>query len=157
MLSTHNTRSSTAHDGAAPTPGSVMTWPLDGTPIRSPWRLLAAIGAVTEAAAHIPVTEQHLTEAPYIGVGFVLLTVAGFLLAVLLLTADTPVVWTSTLVVSALALLGYLLSRSVGLPQIHDDIGNWTDPLGEVAIIGDAIMLLTALASRRSSKPAENH
>lgn len=126
--------------------GAVLPWPFDGAPLRSRWRLLAAIGAIGEATAHIPVIEQHLSEAPYIGVGFVLLAVAGLVLGVLLLTADTAAVWSATLVVSVLALAGYILSRSIGLPQIHDDIGNWAEPLGIVAVTGEAIMLLTALA-----------
>lgn len=125
---------------------TALPWPLAGRPEGSSWRLLAAAGAVTEAEAHIPVTEDHLHEAPYIGVGFVFLTVAGFLLSALLLTSDSRAVWVSTAVVSTLALLGYLLSRTVGLPQIHDDIGNWTDALGWVAITGEALMLTASLA-----------
>lgn len=130
-------------DGDPVTVGAAtaLTWPLTGRPARSGWRLLAAAGAITEAAAHIPVTEAHLHEAPYIGVGFVLLTVAGFLLSELLLIRDSHAVWVSTAVVSMLALLGYLLSRTIGLPQIHDDIGNWTDALGLVALTGEALML----------------
>lgn len=140
--------SNAVSDDRNPQPVSVLSSPLEGTPMRSRWRLLAAIGAIGEAAAHIPVTQEHLTEAPYIGVGFVLLTVAGFLLGFLLLTADTPRVWELTLVVSVLALAGYILSRTVGLPQIQDDIGNWAEPLGIVSIITETIMLLTALATR---------
>ncbi len=120
-------------------------WPLTGQPLRSDWRLLAAAGAITEAAAHIPVTEKHLLEAPYIGVGFVLLTVAGFLLAGLLLMSDSHAVWVATAVVSTLALFGYLLSRSIGLPQIHDDIGDWADALGLVAVTGEVLMLAASL------------
>lgn len=116
--------------------------------MRSRWRLLAAIGATGEAAAHVPVMQEHLSEAPYIGVGFVLLTVAGFLLGFLLLTADTPSTWDLTRVVSALAPAGYILSRTVGLPQIQDDIGNWAEPLGIVSMITEGIMLLTAFANR---------
>lgn len=69
-----------------------------------------------------------------------LLTVAGFLLSELLLISDSHAVWVSTAVVSVLALLGYLLSRTVGLPQIHDDIGNWTEALGWVATTGELVM-----------------
>lgn len=122
------------------------SWLLDGTPAYSPWRVLAALGAIGEAVAHIPVTQEHLTEAPYIGVGFVLLTVAGLLLAQLLLTADTTAVWASTAVIAGLALASYALSRTIGLPQIGDDVGNWTEPLAIVAITAEAIMLATATA-----------
>lgn len=131
--------------GVRPQAAAAVSWPLTGNPARSGWRLLAAAGAVTMAAAHIPVTEKHLHEAPYIGIGFVLLTVAGLLLAQLLLIGDSRAVWVCAAVVSTLALLGYGLSRSVGLPEIHDDIGNWAEPLGLVAIVGEAVMLIASV------------
>ena len=61
-------------------------------------------------------------------------------------------VWTAAGVVSGLALAGYIVSRGIGLPQIGDDIGNWTEPLGLVAISGEGPMLIAAalhLATRR--------
>ncbi len=144
MTTTSRDQHSTTSIQATPAPYSRTTWLFDGSPVRSPWRLLAAIGAVGQAVAHLPVIEQHLSEAPYIGVGFVLLAIAGIVLGTLLLVADTPAVWVSTLVVAALALVGYFLSRTIGLPQIGDDIGNWGEPLGIVAIIAEATMLITA-------------
>ena len=126
-----------------------IPWPLNGTPQRSPWRLPAALGALTEAVGHIPVTQDHLTEAPYIGIGFILLTVAGFVLAQFLLLADTTAVWIWTAIVSAAATLGYLLSRTAGLPEIRDDIGNWGEPLGVVCLAAEAVMLITACLQLR--------
>jgi hypothetical protein len=55
-------------------------------------------------------------------------------------------VWAWTGIVAALALLGYLLSRTVGLSQIGDDIGNWGEPLGVVCIIAEAVMLAATIA-----------
>lgn len=144
MTATPADQQSNTVNHATPMPHSRLTWLLDGSPVRSPWRLLAAIGAVGVAVAHIPVIEEHLSEAPYIGVGFALLAIAGIVLGTLLLIADTPAVWVSTLVLALLALVGYLLSRTVGLPQIGDDIGNWGEPLGVLALIAEAIMLITA-------------
>lgn len=132
-------------------PGTAdIPWPLAGKPQRSRWRLPAALGALTEAVGHLPVTQDHLIEAPYIGVGFILLTVAGVLLAQLLLLADTTAVWICTTIVSAAAVLGYLLSRTVGLPQIRDDIGNWGEPLGIVCLAAETIMLTAACLHWRS-------
>ncbi len=53
--------------------------------------------------------------------------------------------WTSTLVVSVLALLGFVASRTLAMPMMADDVGNWADPLGVVALISEAIMLATSL------------
>lgn len=127
-----------------------IPWPLNGRPQQSRWRLPAAFGALTEAVGHIPVTQDHLIEAPYIGVGFILLTVAGLLLAQLLLLADTAAVWIWTAIVSAAAVLGYLLSRTVGLPQIRDDVGDWGEPLGIVCLAAEVIMLAAAFLHWRT-------
>ena len=51
------------------------------------------------------------------------------------------------LLVAGGALLGYVLSRTVGLPGgLTDDIGNWLDTLGVVSIVAEA--LFVALAGR---------
>lgn len=142
---TRNRVSSTGHHIEHPASQSVLTWLLVGRHENSPWRLVAAAAAIAEATAHMPVIAVHLTEAPYIGVAFVLLTVAGFLLAQLLLTADTQAVWLSTAVVSALALAAFIYSRTVGLPMIEDHVGDWSDPLGTVAIVSEAVMLAAAI------------
>jgi len=134
-----------SHRVHEPALNSVLTWLIAGRSEHSPWRVVAAAAAIGEAVAHIPVTKEHLTEAPYIGIAFVLVTVAGFVLAQLLLTADTRRLWQATAVVSALALVAFLLSRTIGLPQIQDDIGDWSDPLGTVAVVCEAIMLATAI------------
>lgn len=140
--------STVADHDPAPQLSPAPPWLLQGTPQQSRWRVLAAIGAIGEAVAHIPLMQEHLSEASYIGVGFVLLSVAGIVLGFLLLIADTPKVWTLTMAVSVLALVGYALSRTVGLPEIQDDIGNWAEPLGIVAIATETMMLLAAVAYR---------
>ena len=103
------------------------------------------------SVAHIPLMADHLEEAPYIGVGFVLLSITGVLLAQLLISSDDHEVWIATGAVAALALLGYVLSRSVGLPQIHDEVGAWRDRLGLVAVTSEALMLGCAAARMRIS------
>jgi hypothetical protein len=103
--------------------------------------IFAALGSIGEAVAHVPVIEPHLVEAPYLGVGFVLLTVVGFYLAVRLVVDPDELVWSATGVVAVLAVLGYVLSRSVGLPQIGDDVGAWADPLGLTAVSCELVMV----------------
>ena len=109
----------------------------------------AALGSLGEAVAHVPVIEPHLVEAPYIGVGFVLLTVVGLYLAVRLVVDPDELVWSAVGVVAVLAVLGYVLSRTVGLPQIGDDVGNWTEPLGFPAAVAETLMAALAYAHLR--------
>jgi hypothetical protein len=39
-----------------------------------------------------------------------------------------------------LAILAYALTRSMALAQIGDDVGNWTEPLGIVALTAEALL-----------------
>lgn len=119
------------------------------TPRRSPARWPAVAALLVAAAAHVPVTAPHLHEAPYIGALFIGLTVACVVLAAALAVADTPTVWDLTIWVCGLAVLAYVLSRTVGLPQITDDIGNWAEPLGVVSIAAESAAALCGLAASR--------
>jgi hypothetical protein len=98
---------------------------------------------------HIPLIREHLHEAPYIGVLFIALTVACGACAVLLVAYDHPLVWAVTGGVAGLAVIGYLLSRTVGLPQIGDDVGNWSDPLGTAALLTEGLVVVLAASALR--------
>lgn len=123
------------------------------SPLRSPLRWPAALALVTAGAVHIPVTPEHLEEAPYIGYLFIALTVVCVLLAVLVLAADSTLVWTLSGAVTALAAGAYLLSRSVALPLMGDDVGNWLEPLGVAAVVFEALTVALAVAALRRARP----
>lgn len=125
----------------------VMTTLIDrlGAPLRHPLRLLVAVALLVAADAHMPVTPEHLHEAPYIGALFLALTLVCLALVVALTLHDSPALYVATALVTGLAFLAYVLSRSIGLPQITDDIGDWLDPLGVASIVSEGVGFLTAL------------
>jgi hypothetical protein len=89
---------------------------------------------------------DHLREAPYIGVLFIALAAVSVILAVALLAYDAPVVWIATFVVMAAAVAAFLISRTVGLPQMPDDVGNWTgEAMGIPAVTSETLASLLAL------------
>ena len=127
------------------------------TPLASPLRWVAVVMLLGTAGTHVPLIPMHLEEAPYVGALFIALSVASVGLAVLLVRWDTPLVWAVSGAMTLLALVAFFASRTVGLPQIGDDIGNWTDPLGYPAVAVEA--LVTAAAAivlvNRSDRMAE--
>ncbi len=112
---------------------------------RSPWRWPAAAVALTVAAAHIPITAEHLSEAPYIGWSFVALEIAAVALAITLVLYDAGMVWRVAASLCAAALAAYMLTRTVALPQIGDDLGNWGEPLGVVALTAESMLVVLSL------------
>ena len=122
--------------------------------LRSPLRWLAAATLVASGIVHIPVIPMHLEEAPYIGYLFIALTAVCFALAAAVLLVDSMLVWAAGGVVTALAVIAYVLSRTVGLPQIQDDIGNWSEPLGIAAITAETLTVLLAVVALRRAEAA---
>jgi hypothetical protein len=126
-------------------------------PLHSPLRWACALALLVTAGTHLPLVPEHLEEAPYVGVLFILLSLGSIALAVLIVVRDLPVVWAASGTVTLLALIAFLASRTVGLPQIADDIGNWTEPLGFPALAAElATTVLAVLAvgqSRRLAAP----
>lgn len=112
----------------------------DGADRAAPWRGPLAAASVIAAAAHVPVTGEHLEEALYIGVLFIALEVVSVALAVVVLLRPSRAVYGTIAVVGALAVAALVVSRTIGLPLIQDDIGNWTEPLATVSIVAEAVM-----------------
>jgi hephaestin len=117
------------------------------TALNSGLRYAAAAAAIVAAAAHVPVTEDHLEQATYIGVLFIALGIACVLEAAMLVRRDTRFVWTAVTVTGAAAIAAFVWSRAVGLPLITDDVGNWNEPLAIVAVAAEALMTLLGLAA----------
>src|SRR3954469_1804096 len=94
---------------------------------------------VAGAALMAGVAVTHLLEARdeearYMVVLFGCLSVASIVVGGLLLLGRFRSVWPVAGVLCATAITGYLLSRTVGLPQMADDVSNWAEPLGLIAL-----------------------
>jgi hypothetical protein len=48
--------------------------------------------------------------------------------------------------------VAFLASRTVGLPQIGDDVGNWTDPLSFPAVTAEVLMVVLAWTHLRGTR-----
>lgn len=117
------------------------------------------MGSRINAGVHIPLVPEHLREAPYIGVLFILLSVACVALAIMVTAHDTPWIWAISAALSPLALIAFVWSRTIGLPQITDDIGNWTEPLcfptvaAEALTVALVLVVLTGHQNRQKPGP----
>lgn len=126
-------------------------------PLHSEDRLIGVLALLVTAGTHIPLIGEHLEEAPYVGWLFIVLSAASIVLAGLLMVRDSRAVWFLSGLTTVLAVVAFFLSRTVGLPQIGDDIGNWTDPLSYPAVVAEVVVALIAyvvLRPRRESPSA---
>src|SRR5262245_4543337 len=89
-------------------------------------RWLAAMLCLEIATIHV-IDQGGLTirDPGYVGAGYVVLEVGAVAAAIALVVSGRPAWWLLTVGVAAGPLVGYVLSRSVGLPADTDEIGNW--------------------------------
>ena len=82
------------------------------------------------------------------------------LAGVLIATSDARA-WAAATMLAALAIVAYVLSRTTGLPQSSDDVGNWSEPLGVASLFveGSLVALssgvLLARWTRRAARAFE--
>src|SRR3954451_10797799 len=85
---------------------------------QSPSHWCASFLLLVAAGTHIPLIREHLQEAPYIGWLFIALSVVCIVLAAAILFVDHVGVWVLSAAVCFAAVVGFMASRTIGLPQI---------------------------------------
>lgn len=105
-----------------------------------------AIGLLVAAAAHIPVIPEHLHEAPYMGVLFIVFTaVAAALAVVVAVHGSAPAPFVAGGLLCAAAIVAYCLTRVVAFPQLGDDVGNWTETAGVTSLVSEAVVVALSM------------
>ncbi|MEA2145827.1 MAG: hypothetical protein QOG59_1414 [Solirubrobacteraceae bacterium] len=124
----------------------------------TPWRWPAAAALSATAAIHLALVPSHLSEAPYAGGLFIAFAVGALTSAILLLTVNRRLIWLTAAGLAAGAIGAYVVSRSAGLPSMADDIGNWLNPLGVIALVCElAVTAITWRVLSTRSRPADPH
>lgn len=104
-----------------------------------------------------------LADPPYKGYLYYVLEIAGVLAALLLLTRRAALTgWVIALGISVGPIVVYTASRSIGLPDYTEDVGNWTEPIGLAALSAEVLLLIctlvalsTAVRRRRNDRSPE--
>ena len=116
-------------------------------------RLAAGMLALT-GVLHLALSPEYFGEQAYIGVLFVLGGIATLALAAWLWNSTQPVAWLGAAVVCAGMAVGFILSRTTGLPGFHEaewELSGILSVLLEVGVIGLAAL---ALGSGRQTTAA---
>lgn len=119
---------------------------------------ICLLGAV--ALIHLDDIRGQFFETPYLGIGYVLL-VAGCAVAGVLLLLPDPINhvlgWALAGALCALTLIGFITTRTVGLPHAMDDKGNWGEALGTWSMITEGVLLVISAACLVSWRRSEPH
>jgi hypothetical protein len=134
-----STRTSTRSSAAA-VPAHAIEHAIRHTTLRA----LGFGGMLAIALIHLLDVIGKIKETPYLGVMYIALMVASVAVAFYLLHTGSSLAWAAGGLLAALTLTGFILSRTTGLPNSSDDVGNWTEPLGLAATFVEGAVILLA-------------
>ncbi len=120
-------------------------------------RALAVGGLTAVAIIHGVEAPDAFGEVGYLGALFVVAVVACVSLASVLTRTTDDRAWMAAGGLAGLILLGYVLSRSVGLPGFTADTGEWAEPAGLIAMVLESTLVVLSagvLVSRRGAPAA---
>jgi hypothetical protein len=115
-------------------------------------RGIAIAALATMAVTHFADLADKLGEAPYMAGLFIANIAAGLVLMGLLIARrlERPAIEVGG-VIALLTLIGFVLSRSVGLPEIEDHVGHWLDPAGIASVPAEIALVALALPGLHAS------
>jgi hypothetical protein len=121
-------------------------------------RGIAVVCLAAIAVTHLTDLPEKLEEAPYMAVLFCGLIAASAGLGIVFASGrDDAIVWWTAGAVALMPLIGYLLSRSVGLPQLEDHVGDWLSPAGVVSVAAEALLVALSLPHLSRSRGGSGH
>ncbi len=109
-------------------------------------RTLAVLGLAGVALIHLLDAHDTFVAAPYKGWLYVGLIVGSLATAAVLVRRSDRRAWLAALLLPLGALVAFVYSRTVGLPEGADDIGNWWEPLGLASMFVEAGVVVLAAA-----------
>jgi hypothetical protein len=115
-------------------------------------RLLGVLGIAAIAVIHILDAVGTFSDSRYIFWLYMAIVIGAVPISLLLLHWASPLAWTAVAALAAGPLLGYVLTRTVGLPGDTADVGNWLDTLGLASLFAESGVLglaITRLALAR--------
>lgn len=105
-------------------------------------RGIGFIGLLGIALIHLLDVLSKFHETPYLGAMYVALMVASIIVAFAILHFGSRLPWMAGAGLAASTLLGFILSRTTGLPSATGDIGNWSEPLGLASMFVEAAVII---------------
>lgn len=116
-------------------------------------RALVATGMLGIALIHVLDLPGKIEETPYLGWLFILASISSLLVAWALTQWNDRRLLLAAAGIAAMVMLGYVVSRSIGLPDATDDIGNWFEPLGLASLFVEGVIVFLAVSGliRRSA------
>ena len=113
-----------------------------------------AVGLAGIAVIHAVDGVGKWSEVRYMFWMYMALIVGSLVTAGAVLFTRSRIALPAAAAIAASAIVGYVLSRTTGLPNATDDIGNWTEPLGLASLVVEGCVVAVALGALRALRPS---
>lgn len=101
------------------------------------------VGLAVTAYIHLEELPDKFAEVPYLGVGYALLS-AACVAAIAMIVARYKAGWYLGGATALATFVGFVLTRTVGLPQSTEDIGNWSEAIGTQSLVAEGVVVVIA-------------
>jgi len=110
-------------------------------------RAIGAIGLAGIALIHTIDAPGHFVGGPdtWLGLMYVGLIASSLILAAGLIASGDRRLWVAAAGLTATVMIGFVLSRTVGLPGDSGDVGNWGEALGIASLFVEGALLTLSL------------
>lgn len=120
-------------------------------------RALTAAGLFGIGLIHLLDSIGKYSETRYLFWMYIGLILGSLAVAAAVLHSRNRLVWLAAAGLAASALVGYIVNRTVGMPNATGDIGNWTEPLGLASLFVEAVVILVSLYGFAMSRRPADH
>jgi|1186.fasta_scaffold94700_2 hypothetical protein len=110
-------------------------------------RAVVAVGLAGIGLIHLLDSIGKYSETRYLFWMYIALILGSIVTAGAVLFSRTRLPFLAAAGLAASALVGYVLSRTTGLPNATGDIGNWAEPLGLASLFAEGTVVAAALAA----------
>lgn len=118
---------------------------VETTPKRLPLVDLVGIATLSAVIAiHTAELSGKVEETAYLGFGYIALIMASVVSIVLLAQRDVRG-WILGGLTAGATMIGYVLTRTTGLPKAMGDVGNWGETIAVWSLIAEGIVLLLSV------------
>jgi Na+/melibiose symporter-like transporter len=104
-----------------------------------------AVGLGGIAVIHAVDSVGKWSETRYMFWMYMALIVGAIVLAAATLFHPSRVTFLAAAGLAATVMVGFIINRTVGMPQATDDIGNWTEPLGLASLVVEGLVVAVGL------------
>jgi hypothetical protein len=110
-------------------------------------RAVVAVGLASIGVIHLVDAIGKYSETRYLFWMYIALIVGCLVVAGAVLFTRMRIALLAAAGLAASAAVGYVLSRTTGLPQASGDIGNWTEPLGLASLFVEGSVAAVAIGA----------